>query len=135
VAFHGKTKQKLWVWIALDRVDQEVIAFAVGDRTKKTFRKLIRLLEKQSITQIATDGWKVYKELSAKKHVAAQNAHSWSSYLWAYYFTRDCILYCFSNPEKGSLKVHWATLVLRTPPHIHRNKGIDKHNNKEDKNE
>ena len=72
MAFYAEKKRKLWVWIAIDRIDQEVIAFAVGGRTKKTFRKLIRLLKRQSIGQIATDGWKVYKELPVKIHVVGK---------------------------------------------------------------
>ncbi|NQY01320.1 MAG: IS1 family transposase, partial [Flavobacteriaceae bacterium] len=35
---------------------------------------------------------------SEEKRAATQNALLWSSFLWYYYFTRDYMLYCFSNP-------------------------------------
>ena len=35
-------KRKLWLWIAIDRLDQEVIADTVGGRSKKAWKRLLR---------------------------------------------------------------------------------------------
>jgi len=65
VAFHSQKKRKLWVWIAIDRLDQEVIACTVGGRSKKTLKRLLGLLNRYRIVQMATDGLNVYKQYQA----------------------------------------------------------------------
>ena len=34
-------KRKLWVWIAIGRFDQQVMAYAVGGHRKKTWNRLL----------------------------------------------------------------------------------------------
>ncbi|MEC9258094.1 MAG: IS1 family transposase [Candidatus Poribacteria bacterium] len=62
-------KRELWVWIAIDRLDQEVIAYTVGGRSKKTWKRLLRLLNRYRIVQMATDGFNVYKQIVSVEHI------------------------------------------------------------------
>ena len=72
MAFHKEKKRKLWVWIAIDRYSQEVLAFSVGSRGRKTYKKLIEQLKTYSVGQYATDNWKIYKSLPKDKHVTGK---------------------------------------------------------------
>ena len=57
--FTVKKNENSGPWIAIDRFDQEVIAYTVGGRSKKALKKLLRLLRRHRITRIATDGFNV----------------------------------------------------------------------------
>lgn len=61
--FVGKKKNKKWVWIALDFETKQIIAFHVGDRSKKSCRKLWRKIpvEYRMHTFVFTDHLKSYK--------------------------------------------------------------------------
>ena len=59
----GKKKQKLWIWIALDRETKEVLAWQTGSRGKKTLKKLLIQISHISCDYYATDKWKVYRQL------------------------------------------------------------------------
>ena len=34
-------KQKMWIWIAIDRYTQEALGFSVGSRARKAYKKLV----------------------------------------------------------------------------------------------
>ena len=72
MAFHRQKKRKLWVWIAIDRFDQEVIAYTIGGRSKKTLKKLLCLLKRHRIVQIATDGFNVYSHIDSAQHIVGK---------------------------------------------------------------
>ena len=67
MAFYSQKKRKLWVWIATDRYTQDVLGFSVGSLGKKAFKELVRKIEKYSVGDYATDGWKIYNILSSSK--------------------------------------------------------------------
>ena len=50
-------------------MDQEVIAYTVGGRSKKTLKRLLRLLNRYRIVQMATDGLNVYKQIVSVEHI------------------------------------------------------------------
>ncbi len=62
-SFVGRKTNKQWVWIAINPQSKQVIAFHVGDRSRKSARKLwqkIPELYRQHAT-FATDDWEAYK--------------------------------------------------------------------------
>jgi insertion element IS1 protein InsB len=62
-SFVGRKSNKQWVWIAIDVESKQVIAFYVGDRSRKSARKLwerIPLIYRQQAT-FDTDDWEAYK--------------------------------------------------------------------------
>ena len=61
-----KTKTE-YRWI--DRYTQEVLGFSVGSRGKKTFKDLIRQIEKYSVGHNCSDDWKIYKSLPSEKRL------------------------------------------------------------------
>jgi len=52
-------KRKLWLWIAINRLDQQVIAYTIGGGRKKAWKRLLGLLNGHRMAQMATDGFKV----------------------------------------------------------------------------
>jgi IS1 family transposase len=67
-----KTKaNKQWVWLALDVDTRQVIAFYVGDRSRKSARKLWNRIPLEYRTQATfhTDDWEAYKKvIPASQH-------------------------------------------------------------------
>ena len=62
LSFVGKKKNKKWIWLAMDVRTRQVIAFHVGDRSKRSARKLwnaIPLAYKQHAT-FYTDQYDAY---------------------------------------------------------------------------
>ena len=53
----------IWIVYALDRVNKNVISFAVGSRTKKTLNQVIKTLVLSNPKRIYTDGLTNYKFL------------------------------------------------------------------------
>jgi IS1 family transposase len=61
VALLFKKKQKVWIFIALDRHSKTVLDFQVGSRSNKTLKVLMNRLNKLNIVTIHTDNFKAYK--------------------------------------------------------------------------
>jgi len=62
-SFVGEKTNKQWVWMAIDVETRQVIAFYVGDRSRKSARKLwqqIPVAYRQQAS-FATDDWEAYK--------------------------------------------------------------------------
>ena len=67
-------KRKLWLWIASGRLEQEVMAYTVGDGSKKAWNRLLGGLNGHRMTQMATDGFKRYKQIvSVEKYKDEQS--------------------------------------------------------------
>jgi IS1 family transposase len=62
-SFVGRKSNKQWVWMAIDVESKPIIAFYVGDRSRKSARKLwnrIPLIYRQQ-ANFDTDDWEAYK--------------------------------------------------------------------------
>jgi IS1 family transposase len=62
-SFVGRKQNKQWIWIAIDVESKQIIAFYVGDRSRKSARKLwnrIPLIYRQQ-ANFDTDDWQAYK--------------------------------------------------------------------------
>jgi IS1 family transposase len=62
-SFVGRKANKQWIWIAIDVESKQIIAFYVGDRSRKSARKLwnrIPLIYRQQ-ANFDTDDWQAYK--------------------------------------------------------------------------
>lgn len=66
-----KTKQA-WIWIALCRKTRQVVAYAVGDRSEKTCRRLWEAIpHAYRIGQCYTDFWNAYQAvIPEEQHMA-----------------------------------------------------------------
>ncbi len=77
-----KKAHKKWIWIALCRRTRQVVAYAIGDRSKRTCRKLWEAIpEAYRTAHCYSDFWKAYAAvIPAKQHTAVgirsgQTAH------------------------------------------------------------
>ena len=69
MALYPRKKRKVWIWKALDHITKKPIAWVVGNRNAKTFRKLFDKV-KHLNARYYTDDWEVYqKVLPKQKHV------------------------------------------------------------------
>ena len=62
-SFVQQKKNKQWVWLAFDRESRQIIAFYVGDRSRKSAQQLwgrIPTVYRQQAT-FSTDGWEAYQ--------------------------------------------------------------------------
>jgi insertion element IS1 protein InsB len=65
--FCQSKKNKQWVWAALSRKTRQVVAYVIGDRSEKTFRRLIRKIPIEYLkSKSFSDYWKSYAILKAK---------------------------------------------------------------------
>jgi IS1 family transposase len=81
-SFVLKRSYKRWIWIALCRLSRQVVAYAIGDRSEKTCRKLwSRIPEAYQGGHCYTDFWEAYqKVIPGEQHTAVgkesgQTAH------------------------------------------------------------
>ncbi len=76
-SFVGKKANKQWIWMALDTETKQVIAFCVGDRSRRSARKLWQRIpavyREQAI--FYTDAWEAYKEVipAAQHRICAKS--------------------------------------------------------------
>ncbi len=61
--FVGNKKNKQWIWLAMDAKTRQVIAFYVGDRSKRSARKLWKAIPKayKQNALFYTDKYEAYK--------------------------------------------------------------------------
>lgn len=65
--FCGRKANKEWPWAALSRRTRQVVAYVIGDRSEKTFRKLVRKIPLEYFRrQSYSDLWKSYSILCSK---------------------------------------------------------------------
>ena len=75
-SFVGKKANKQWIWLALDTQTKQVIAFYVGDRSRRSAKKLWGRIpqEYREDATFYTDGWAAYKGVipAARHQVCAK---------------------------------------------------------------
>ncbi len=65
--FCGKKKHKQWLWAALSRNTRQIVAYVIGDRSEKTFKRLIKKIPIEWLKlQTYSDAWKSYGMLLSK---------------------------------------------------------------------
>jgi insertion element IS1 protein InsB len=71
-SFVRKKANKRWIWIALSRWTRQVVAYAIGDRSEATCRKLWAQIPHGYRTgHCSTDFWEAYaKVLPKRRHTA-----------------------------------------------------------------
>ncbi len=62
-SFVGKKANKQWLWMAMDTATKQVIAFYVGDRSRRSAKQLWKRIPAVYREQATfyTDGWEAYK--------------------------------------------------------------------------
>jgi insertion element IS1 protein InsB len=62
-SFVGSKANKRWVWIAIDVETRQVLAFHIGDRSRRSARALWRKVPApwRECARFATDDWEAYK--------------------------------------------------------------------------
>ena len=62
-SFVGSRAHKQWVWLAFDSTTRQVIAFSVGDRSRKSARQLWRRIPRSDREQATfdSDDWEAYQ--------------------------------------------------------------------------
>ncbi|MGL4427058.1 MAG: IS1 family transposase [Alphaproteobacteria bacterium] len=53
----------MWIWIAVSRLTRRILAIEVGARGKKTLKRLWARLSHLKPFAVATDKWKVYRQI------------------------------------------------------------------------
>jgi len=75
-SFVKSKANKQWVWIAIDTETKQVIAFYVGDHSRKSARKLWNRIPRcyRQHAMFATDDWEAYKDVipAAQHQVCAK---------------------------------------------------------------
>jgi insertion element IS1 protein InsB len=68
-SFVANKQNKQWIWIAYDSMSKQIIAFHVGDRSRKSAKKLFKSIpEKYRQKAIFyTDSWQAYKGVIPEK--------------------------------------------------------------------
>lgn len=61
--FCSKKKNQRWLWYIIEKGTRKVLAYVFGDRTDKTYEKLVNLLPKNIIDRLDTDDWGAYKRV------------------------------------------------------------------------
>lgn len=63
--FVGRKKQKVWLWLAVERASRRIVAWALGCRGKATARRLWQALPKRYHQHCwyFTDEWKAYAKV------------------------------------------------------------------------
>ena len=68
-SFVGNKQNKQWIWIAYDVLSKQIIAFHVGDRSRKSAKELFKSIPskyRQNAT-FYTDSWQAYKGVIPEK--------------------------------------------------------------------
>ncbi|MEL6402546.1 MAG: IS1 family transposase [Cyanobacteria bacterium J06626_4] len=60
--FVGAPKHKVWIWTAVNHFRPGILAWAMGDRSAKTFERGWRIVGAWQGYFYVTDGWKVYPQ-------------------------------------------------------------------------
>ncbi len=73
--FVGSKANKKWLIYAYDRESKEIVAYVIGNRSKKTAEKLHKRLRELGITydRIATDNWEAFITVFDKNLINAEH--------------------------------------------------------------
>lgn len=71
-SFVGNKKQQRWLWYAWGPLLKRILAHAFGRMSKKTLRKLLRLLSDFDIAFWCTDNVSAYDMLPGEKHITGK---------------------------------------------------------------
>ena len=73
MALYREKKRKLWVIKAVDRVVKRTIAWVLGSRSQKTFKRLYAKVKHLSNCKFYTDGWETFaKVLPKDRHIVGK---------------------------------------------------------------
>ena len=72
------SKTKLWVWIAVDRADKQVLGFTLGERSADTGDQLYKALADFEISSYYTDYWTAYESVLYKAHLVQSKAATYT---------------------------------------------------------
>gem|GEM_PF-307658 len=64
--FVNKKKNKIWIWRAIERVENKTIGWLVGDRSAKTFEKFFERFKGLKHAVFYTDDYEVYEKIIPK---------------------------------------------------------------------
>lgn len=62
-SYVGKKANQRWLWYVIERTTRQVLAFVMGPRTDKTFRRLLELLPPKLVDRMNTDDWGAYNRV------------------------------------------------------------------------
>ena len=62
-SFVQKKKNQRWLWYILEKTTRKVLAYVFGDRTDRTYKKLVSLMPQNVIDRLDTDDWGAYKRV------------------------------------------------------------------------
>ena len=72
----SRKKQKIWIWIAVDRATGEVLAWEAGSRGSKSLKRLLAKISHVTCDYYATDHWKVYKKFIPENKLLQSKAET-----------------------------------------------------------
>ena len=80
-SYVGKSQNKQWIWLVIDRATREIIGVHIGDRGEKSAKKLWQSLPPvyRQCAKIYTDFWAPYQRvLPSKRHspVGKESGHT-----------------------------------------------------------
>ncbi len=77
-SFLGNKANKKWIWIAMDVRSRQIVAFHVGDRSRRSAKALWKLipLNYRNNATFYTDGWQAYKRVIPDKQHQVVRKHS-----------------------------------------------------------
>ncbi len=102
-SFVGSKANKQWLWIALDTETKQVIAFYVGDRSRKSAQQLWKRLPVtyREYATFYTDAWAAYKEvIPASQHRVCAKSTGHTNIIERFYCT---LRQRFSRLARGAL--------------------------------
>ena len=70
-SFVNSKGNKVWIWVLLDKISGKILAHTTGDRSEKTFKKLLKSIPKDIRKKLIfhTDSWKAYNILDSNQRV------------------------------------------------------------------
>jgi len=70
-SFVNSKGNKVWIWVLLDKLSGKVLAHTTGDRSERTFKKLLKSIPKDIRKKLIfhTDSWKAYNILNGNQRV------------------------------------------------------------------
>lgn len=70
-SFVGNKKNKVWIWLALDRDTREIVGYAIGDRSREMAQKLWESLPAvyRQCAVSYTDFWEAYEKVFPSKRL------------------------------------------------------------------
>lgn len=86
----GKSRDKAWVWVAIDRESRKIVAVHLGDRSRASAQALWQALPPvyRQCTVCYTDAWQAYQGvLPATRHPIISKSHRGTNHLERWFNT------------------------------------------------